>query len=81
MPSWSAKGFKVVGEASNAQEALKLAETVHPEVAVLDFALPLLNGINTVREIQRVSSKTRRNLTNPFDHPVLVTRHARTLRP
>lgn len=53
------EGFKVVGEASNGQEALKLAETLHPEVAVLDLAMPILNGIDTAREIQRVSNKTK----------------------
>ena len=53
------EGFKVVGEASNGQEALKLAETLHPEVAVLDLAMPILNGIDTAKEIQRVSSKTK----------------------
>jgi len=53
------EGFNVVGEAANGQEALKLAETLHPEVAVLDLAMPLLNGIDTAREIQRVSSKTK----------------------
>src|SRR5208283_2795373 len=53
------EGFKVVAEASNGQEALKLAETLHPEVAVLDLAMPILNGIDAAREIQRVSSKTK----------------------
>jgi DNA-binding NarL/FixJ family response regulator len=53
------EGFKVVGEASNGQEALKLAETLHPEVAVLDLAMPMLNGIDAAREIQRVSCKTK----------------------
>ncbi len=53
------EGFKVVGEASNGQEALRMAETLHPEVAVLDLAMPILNGIDTAREIQRVSGKTK----------------------
>ena len=53
------EGFNVVGEAANGQEALKLAETFHPEVAVLDLAMPVLNGIDTAREMQRVSSKTK----------------------
>jgi DNA-binding NarL/FixJ family response regulator len=41
------------------REALRLAEALHPEVAVLDLAMPLLNGIDTVRQIQRVSPKTK----------------------
>ncbi len=52
-------GFKVVGEAANGQDALKMVEQLHPEVAVLDLAMPLLNGIDTAREVARVSAKTR----------------------
>jgi two-component system, NarL family, response regulator NreC len=53
------EGFKVIGEAANGQEALKLAETLHPEVAVLDLAMPVLNGIDAAREMQRISGKTK----------------------
>jgi two-component system response regulator NreC len=53
------EGLKVVGEAANGQEAVKLAETLLPTVAVLDIAMPVLNGFEAAREIQRVSSKTK----------------------
>jgi CheY-like chemotaxis protein len=49
----------VVGEASNGQEALKLAEMLHTEVGVLDLAMPILRGIDTAKEIQRISGKTK----------------------
>jgi DNA-binding NarL/FixJ family response regulator len=52
-------GFRVVGEAADGQQALKLAEELHPDVAVLDLSMPVLNGIDTAREVQRVSSKTK----------------------
>ena len=67
------EGFKVVGEAANGQEALKLAETLHPEVAVLDLAMPLLNGIDAAREIQRISPKTKTILlTMHTDHRYIL---------
>jgi len=53
------EGFKVVGEAANGQEALQLVGSLHPEVAILDLAMPLLNGIDAAREIQRVSPRTK----------------------
>jgi DNA-binding NarL/FixJ family response regulator len=53
------EGFKVVGEAANGQEALQMAETLHPEVVVMDFAMPVLNGIDATREIQKVSPKSK----------------------
>jgi PleD family two-component response regulator len=52
-------GFSVVAEASDGHEAIKLAETNHPEVAVLDLAMPLLNGIDAAREIAKPGSRTK----------------------
>ncbi len=52
------EGFTVVAEAANGQEALKLTLKLRPDVAVLDIAMPILNGIDAAREIQRVSPKT-----------------------
>jgi DNA-binding NarL/FixJ family response regulator len=53
------EGFGVVGEAANGQEAVQLAEELHPDVVVMDLAMPVLNGIDATREIQRVSPKTK----------------------
>ncbi len=51
--------FEVVAEASDGQEAVRLAERTQPDVAVLDLSMPLLNGIDAGREILKVSPKTR----------------------
>ncbi len=51
--------FEVVGEASNGLEAVQLAEKLHPAVAVLDVAMPILNGIDAAREISRLSPHTK----------------------
>jgi two-component system response regulator NreC len=44
-------GFKVIAEASNGREAVALAEAHKPDVAVLDIAMPMLNGIEAARQI------------------------------
>jgi len=48
-----------VGEAANGQDALQLAGTLHPEVAVLDLAMPFSMASTRRREIQRISPKTK----------------------
>jgi two-component system, NarL family, response regulator NreC len=53
------EGLKIVGEASNGQEAVKLAESLHPDVAVLDVSMAVLNGIDAAKEIQKVSPQTK----------------------
>ncbi|HEV2222652.1 MAG TPA: response regulator transcription factor [Candidatus Acidoferrales bacterium] len=53
------EGLKIVGEASNGQEAVKIAESLHPDVAVLDVSMSVLNGIDAAKEIQKVSPHTK----------------------
>lgn len=44
-------GLTVVGEAENGRQAVDLAEELKPDVAVLDIAMPHLNGIEATRQI------------------------------
>jgi two-component system response regulator NreC len=53
------EGFDIVGEASDGREAIKLTQELQPEVAVLDIAMPVLNGIDASREILKTSPKTK----------------------
>ncbi len=53
------EGFKVVGEASNGHEAVLRSRELHPDVAVLDLTMPLMNGIGAAREIVRENSKIK----------------------
>ena len=48
-----AAGFKVVGEARDGREALKLARMLEPEVTVMDIGMPALNGVDACRELLR----------------------------
>ena len=49
----------VVAEAGDGREAIQLAQKLHPDIAVLDLAMPLLNGLDAAREIVKVSPETR----------------------
>ena len=61
--------FVVVGEASNGREAVDLAAQLKPDVAVLDLAMPLLNGVDCAREIRKLSPDTTMVLVTMHDEP------------
>ena len=51
--------IKIVGEASNGQEAIEEAIRNRPDVLVLDLALPDISGLVVTREVLRVSPHTK----------------------
>ena len=53
------EGFQVVGEASDGHDAVKLCDANHPEVAILDLSMPLLNGVDAAREIMKSNLRTK----------------------
>jgi DNA-binding NarL/FixJ family response regulator len=50
--------MKVVGEAGDGEEAVRLAKELHPQVVVMDCALPGMNGLQATREILQDSLHT-----------------------
>jgi two-component system, NarL family, response regulator NreC len=52
------EGFAVVAEASDGREALRLAEEHRPDVAVMDIAMPVLNGIDATQQIVETCAPT-----------------------
>jgi len=44
-------GIAVVGEAGDGQEAIDLAAGVRPDVVVMDYSLPTMNGADATRQI------------------------------
>ncbi|HEV2729055.1 MAG TPA: response regulator transcription factor [Terriglobales bacterium] len=71
------EGLQVVGEADNGQEAVRLAEALCPDVAVLDIAMPILNGIDAAKEIAQVSPQTKTILLTMYDEPGFVLKSLR----
>ncbi len=43
--------MEVVGEAGNGEDSIKLAKELHPQVVVMDCALPGMNGLDATRQI------------------------------
>jgi CheY-like chemotaxis protein len=50
--------FQVVGEASNGREAIQLAESLRPDLMLLDNHMPVLPGLDALRTVLDVSPST-----------------------
>jgi DNA-binding NarL/FixJ family response regulator len=72
------EGFLFAGEASDGREAIQLCVQHKPDIAVLDLAMPLLNGIDAAREIIKANSKIKVILLTMHteDHLVLESLRA-----
>ena len=49
----------VVGEAEDGRQAVEMTLRLHPEVVVMDIAMPLLNGLEATRQILAALPTTR----------------------
>ena len=67
------EGFAVVAEVADGQEAIRAARERCPDVAVLDFGMPLLNGLGAAREILQACPRAKAILLTMHteDHYVL----------
>jgi DNA-binding NarL/FixJ family response regulator len=67
------EGFTVQAEARDGQEAVRLAETLRPDIAVLDVAMPILNGLDAARQILKTNPRTKVIVLTMYtdDHYVL----------
>jgi len=59
--------LEVVAEAGNGQEAVDLAITTKPDVAVLDISMPVMNGIEATKGIKKVSPRTAILVLTAYD--------------
>jgi len=69
------EGFQVDGEASDGQEVVRLFSNSNSrtDVAILDISMPILNGIDAAREVQKLSPKTKTILLTRHDEDQYVT--------
>lgn len=60
------EGLQIVAEASDGREAIQHAETLAPDIVIMDIGMPTLNGMEAARELARCCPKVK---------PILLTQH------
>jgi len=59
--------MKLVAEASDGEEAVKLASELKPNVVVMDIVMPKVNGIEATRKIKEVAPDTAILILTAYD--------------
>jgi DNA-binding NarL/FixJ family response regulator len=66
-------GVEVVADVPDGKAAVEAARQLHPDVAVLDIMMPILNGIDAARQIAETCPETQVVLLTALEQQRLVT--------
>jgi DNA-binding NarL/FixJ family response regulator len=65
-------GWQIVAEASNGREAVAKAAKTHPDVALLDIGMPVLNGLEAAHQIVRRGPRTKIVMLSVHDSDLMI---------
>ena len=65
---------KILGEAANGDEAVKLTKKLKPDVVLLDIRMPVKDGLSTLERIRAEAPGVRVVMLSTFDNPTYVAR-------
>jgi DNA-binding NarL/FixJ family response regulator len=68
----SRAGWKVVAEAANGREAITKALASKPHIVIMDYCLPLMNGVEATRQIRARLPKTEIMIFTVHDSDALI---------
>src|SRR6516165_1633377 len=66
-PNW-----QIVAEAGDGKEAVQKALETKPDVAVIDYSLPLINGVEATRQIRSAQPRTEVLILTMYDNESLI---------
>jgi two-component system response regulator NreC len=64
--------WKICGEAENGKVAVEMVRELHPDVALLDLSMPIMNGLEAARQIGAMAPETHILMFTLNVYPVLV---------
>lgn len=64
--------FKVIGEVSNGEELLALAQKTPADVYIVDISMPVLNGTEAVHKLLKIDRKAKVLILSMYDDRVSV---------
>lgn len=73
----SQSGWVVVGEAGDGREAVQQVLELQPDIVIMDIAMPRLNGVEALQQIERRHPNTRVLVLSMYADEAYVTRAVR----
>ena len=67
------QGWEVCGEADNGASAIEFFRKLRPDAVVIDFSMPVMNGLEAAREISRIDPTIPLLMCTMFRSEQLVT--------
>ncbi len=64
--------FRVVGEAASGREAIQIVAELVPDVVLMDLIMPEMDGIQTTREIKRISPRSQVVVLTSFHEDIHI---------
>ncbi|WP_028400622.1 response regulator transcription factor [Ectobacillus panaciterrae] len=61
--------IEVVGQAANGEEALKLIQSMQPDICLMDIEMPLKSGLDVAEELRKQQSPCRVMILTTFARP------------
>jgi NarL family two-component system response regulator LiaR len=66
------KELEVVGQAADGEEIVALCESLKPDVAIIDVAMPKLSGIEATKRIKEISPDTAVLIVSAFNYQTYI---------
>ncbi|MBI4757380.1 MAG: response regulator transcription factor [Betaproteobacteria bacterium] len=65
-------GVEVVGMAGNGQEAVEMAAQLRPDIVLMDYHMPIMNGLDATRQLRASLADVRVLILTQSDEPEYV---------
>ena len=66
-------GYRVVGEAENGDEAIRLYQETQPDIVTMDLVMPSKNGVETTKSILKIDADAKIVILSAMMQENLVT--------
>lgn len=65
--NWSSMGIRVIGNAKNGKEALKIVDEFHPDIVITDVKMPVMDGLEFARNARNIDKNLKIVFLSGYD--------------